>query len=57
MIINNVNLKRKEMYNILIATGKVLISASAKDLAVIAGSYLAGKIINKKMKKAKKSLK
>lgn len=51
MIINNVNLKRKEMYNILIATGRVLISASAKDLAVIAGSYLAGKIINKKMKK------
>ena len=51
MIINNVNLKRKEMYNIFIDMGRVLISISAKDLAVAAGSYLAGKIIDKKMKK------
>lgn len=30
------------MYNILIATGKVLISVPTKELVIIAGSYLAG---------------
>ena len=41
-------------YNILIATGKVLINIPTRDLAIAAGSYLAGKYLNKKMKAAKK---
>lgn len=41
------------MYNILIATGKVLINIPTRDLAITAGSYLAGKYLNKKMKAAR----
>lgn len=42
------------MYNILIVIGRVLINIPTRDLAIAAGSYLAGKCLNKKMKAAKK---
>lgn len=42
------------MYNILIATGRVLLNIPTKDLAIVAGSYLADKYLNKKMKADKK---
>ena len=47
------NLKTTRMYNILIATGRVLINIPTKDLAIAAGSYLIGKYLDKKMKATK----
>lgn len=47
------NLKTTRMYNILIATGRVLINIPTKDLTIAAGSYLIGKYLDKKMKTAK----
>lgn len=45
------------MYNILIATGRVLINIPTKDLVIAAGSYLVGKYLNKKMKAGKSLIK
>ncbi len=41
------------MYNLLIATGRVLVSIPTKELVILAGSYLAGKLLDKK-REAKK---
>lgn len=43
------------MYGLLILTGKVVISATTKEVAIIAGSYLANKYLTTKKKKADKN--
>ena len=50
------NLKTTRMYNILIATGRVLINIPTKDLAIADGSYLIGKYLDKKKIKTAKNL-